>query len=117
MINKINSQTNFGSTYVKNASLRETAEIRNHLNQFFKVRGAYMGDSVEFARKTYGDSISEVIHLRDGKTGQDIFIGNDRESDEFIARQITKLKPSLETTYIEDTPETVFEGEPLRFST
>lgn len=62
--------------------------------------------------------VREQIHL--GQAGVLLdkngitLVGKDREADEFIARQMTK--GNIEHTYVQDTPETKFDGPIIDFT-
>lgn len=100
--NTSNPRVNFTSTLVPYSN-KPFAKIVDSVSDCFQLRG-------------YGNlnakGIRDKIHLGQAGIGLDkeglLFVGKDREADEFIARQLKKVEPDAK--YVQDTPETVFDG-------
>lgn len=103
MINN-NYQPNFTATYVPKAAKFSLDRAADKLNKYFELKG-FGNCSVEKVREQINHAQAGVLFNKDGS----VFIGKDREADEFIARQ---LRPeSIHINYFQDTPETKFEGQ------
>lgn len=107
--NNAGFQPNFTSTYIPKISKYNWNDAALKLNNYFELKGF---------GKTTPQKMREQIKLGQAGIGFDekgsgttIIVGKDREADEFIARQ---LRPEdIHINYIQDTPETVFKGEPI----
>ena len=102
MINKVSNQQNFTSTFIPyKSNIKLTA---GNLDKYFELKGF---------GKLLPDEIRAKINLNQVGIGHDekglIIVGKDREADNFIGRIMKKEHPSI--THIEDTPETVFDGQ------
>lgn len=100
-VNSVNS-TYFGSVHLpyKNIPLSKPLD---KIKPYFELKG--FGNSTPAkAREEINLGQAGVLTDKDGI----YLIGKDREADKFIARQIKE--GNIEHTYIEDTPETNFDG-------
>lgn len=107
--NNAGFQPNFTSTYIPKVSKFNWNDAALKLSNYFEVKG--------FGKIT-PEKMREQIKLGQAGLGFDrdasgtaIFVGKDREADEFIARQLRA--EDIHINYIQDTPETVFKDKPI----
>lgn len=97
-----NNNLSFSSVHLKAKNMPLSKPL-NILESSFDLKGFY-NQTPEVVRKQLTGSQAGVILDKKGIT----LVGQDREADEFIARQMTK--GNIEHTYVQDTPETNFDG-------
>lgn len=101
---QISTQNNlaFSSVHLKTKNIPLSKPL-DMIESCFELKGFY-NQKPEIVRKQLTGSQAGVVLDKNGIT----LVGQDREADEFIARQMTK--GNIEHTYVQDTPETNFDG-------
>lgn len=101
----VNNQVSFGATIVPLVKGSDNCgRALKAIENCFELKGAWSGRSAERVRE--GMNLCQAM-VQPAKNSMKLY-GGDREADEFIFREVSKVVPDAK--YVQDTPETVFEG-------
>jgi len=100
------NNVNFSSTHVPAKSAFKAIDT---IAPYFELKGINT-NSLNRTRKSLNGSQAGISLEKDGLK----FVGKDREADSFISRMLKKN--NIESNYVQDTPETKFEGDIIDFN-